>query len=93
VGDDTSRQIAVLFDGLPEHEKARLLQELATRNPAAAGLPKPISEHGLIRDTLLLNHNDVEFELTVRHPVAYPVLFPVDVAALPLKSLLGSRLR
>jgi hypothetical protein len=33
--------------------------------------------------------NSVELELTIQHPIAYPILLPLQGVTLPLESLLG----
>jgi hypothetical protein len=87
---DKSRQISELLDAMPEHEAAEMLQELAARRAAAASsLPKQISEHDVLRNTLLPVQNNIEFELNVRHPIAYPTLYPLQVATLSWETVLG----
>jgi hypothetical protein len=46
------------------------------------------SEHNLLRSLLGPTRNHMEFELTVRYPVAYPPLFPINVTSLALETLL-----
>jgi hypothetical protein len=84
------QQVIELFDALPEHEAAQILHEFTTRRTTAAFvLPKQISELDLIRNTLWPSQSNVELELNVRYPVAYPALYPLSVAALTLETLLG----
>lgn len=58
--------------------------------PLAAQTP-PAPQYNLVRSLLPPASNPMEQELMVRHPIAYPVLMPVAVNALPLETLLIPR--
>lgn len=46
----------------------------------------PLPLIGTVRDILPPNMSDIEIELTNRHPIAYPMLIPIDPASIRLSS-------
>lgn len=71
------------------HEQALELFRKLRNEPAGPllSLPRP-SDHQTLRALLPPTQNSLGFELTMRHPVAYPTLFPVSYTELSLGSLL-----
>lgn len=43
------------------------------------------TQPGVIRNMLPTTTNEIEFELAVRHPFAYPTLVPICASSLPLQ--------
>lgn len=86
-------QLAQLLHQMSGDEAVDFLQGFAARRKAGAaasgGLPRQIPEYDVVRN-MFPPKQSVEFELTVRHPVAYPTLFPLQVAALSLEGVLGT---
>ncbi|KAK6210002.1 c6 transcription factor [Colletotrichum tabaci] len=77
---------------LPHEQALGLLSKL--RNESGSPPPLPSSSHLIeqrhIRGLLPPSQNTLDFELTLRHPVAYPSLFPVSYADLPREEMLKS---
>ncbi|KAH6884449.1 hypothetical protein B0T10DRAFT_410007 [Thelonectria olida] len=58
----------------------------------AASIPTSLTfnpENHVLRSFIPQTRNSLEFELTVRHPIAYPTLYPVEFQSLPLDTLLN----
>ncbi|KAH8125656.1 hypothetical protein LI328DRAFT_151772 [Trichoderma asperelloides] len=85
---DRDRTILRLLRTLPPEDAVKLLQTLRNDSSDTPRLISTPSEHNLLRGALGPTRNSLEFELTVRHPVSYPPLFPLKVSSLPLESLL-----
>jgi hypothetical protein len=91
--DDRDGLILQLLRTLPYDKAVELLQTLRTDDTPfdgseSANKTSMLSGRDLLGSFLGTSQNSLEFELVVRHPVAYPPLFPLQIAALPLESLL-----
>jgi hypothetical protein len=73
---------------LPEEDSLELLRQLRTASnksnmlstiKGGANTTYRLSDHITIRSVLPTTQSGVEFELSIRHPVAYPTLYPRDV--------------
>ncbi|OHE91707.1 hypothetical protein CORC01_12998 [Colletotrichum orchidophilum] len=73
---------------LPPKQALELFHKLRNELPSRGlGLSRP-SDQQHLRGLLPPTQNSINFELTIRHPVAYPALFPVPYTDLTLGALL-----
>lgn len=77
-----------MLRSLPPREAVQLLHKLRLSDGEELNLYPPVSEGALLKSLTAPTRNGVEFELTVRHPISYPPLFPIDTGSIPLESLL-----
>ncbi|KAK5999162.1 Notoamide biosynthesis transcriptional activator notL'-like protein [Cladobotryum mycophilum] len=99
-GQGESSDIVRRLRSLPFEEAMSLLHELRQTNslltPQSIGVedvedapvPAYLAPHGLIRSWIPSTSNDLEFELAVRYPIAYPTLFPMDATMIPIEDVL-----
>ncbi|CZR43818.1 uncharacterized protein FPRO_07265 [Fusarium proliferatum ET1] len=87
-------------DPQPEPEpqpRAATSSSLSSPSPSPlssppSGSPTPsLPQYNIVGSLLPPVSAGMEFELMVRHPIAYPVLLPVTVSSLPLTELLAPR--
>ncbi|TEA10011.1 Nitrogen assimilation transcription factor nirA [Colletotrichum sidae] len=78
---------------LPEEQALELLQKLrhgsGSASPAAAPSDHHHSEQQLLTTILPPSRNSLDFELAIRHPLAYPTLSPIPYTDTSLETLLG----
>lgn len=55
---------------------------------SSPGIPSPMPVHNYVRSILPPTRNNLEFELVVRHPIAYPTLLPIPIETLTIDTLL-----
>ncbi|KAH8892669.1 hypothetical protein GQ53DRAFT_127022 [Thozetella sp. PMI_491] len=90
--DMESGGITRVLDALSSDQAAELFQALCARGyDAALSRPRQISERETLRALLPATETQAEFELTTRHPIAYPVLVPLLADDLPLHSILRAK--
>lgn len=98
---EEARSIVELLRSVPYDEAVELLQKLrggSPPTPAATpsttvvrkppSIPPPIPAHFYVRSVIPPTRNNLEFELVVRHPIAYPTLLPIPIESLPIDVLL-----
>ncbi|SCN96599.1 related to nitrate assimilation regulatory protein nirA [Fusarium fujikuroi] len=77
--------------------RAAISSSLSSSSPSPLSSPPqwsptpPLPQYNIIGSLLPPVSAGMEFELMVRHPIAYPVLLPVTVSSLPLGELLAPR--
>ncbi|KAK0384054.1 hypothetical protein NLU13_8143 [Sarocladium strictum] len=76
-----------MLRSLPPSEAGRLLDTIRTNDEEEILRRHCPTLATTLWSYLSPNRNKVELELMIRHPIAYPPLFPLEVASLPLNSL------
>ena len=67
------------------------IRDNGNHSPSAGSVSPFVRDSHFIRTCLPVTRNDLEFELAVRHPVAYPTLFPIPATALENDDFLKPR--
>ncbi|KAF5023169.1 hypothetical protein F66182_4773 [Fusarium sp. NRRL 66182] len=101
-----SAELVAQLQTLPYEDALKLLQkmrgeassstprEYMPRAQVATNIPRPVSSAAYVRSCLPSTPNSLEFELAIRHPIAYPTLYPIQITSLPLDRMLNpSRIR
>ena len=84
---------------LPYDEAIKVLQQLrgmelpesSSSGSSSNDFLPSISEYQILRSCIPSTPNDLEFELAIRHPIAYPTLLPVNIDSLKDQTFLYSQ--
>ncbi|KAJ4211347.1 hypothetical protein NW759_012548 [Fusarium solani] len=98
-----SRDLVARLRSLPYDQALELFQRLregqgssssaAGESSAPAGsqesiIPPSIPDMTIIRSCMPGTPNSLEFELAIRHPIAYPTLYPIPISSLPSERMI-----
>jgi hypothetical protein len=101
--DESSKgkEILSMLRKLPESQAIDLLRQLREKDgplPAMESLSTAqilltLGQHQTARAALPPMQTNIEFELMMRHPMAYPTLIPVETAFMSIDDLIFPKLR
>jgi hypothetical protein len=98
---DSQRELLQLLRRLPEAQAVALLHQIRDRkglsdlfmSQKAPRLGITLSQHRTARAVLPPTQTSIEFELMMRHPIAYPTLLPVEAHFISVDDLIKPKLR